>query len=464
VKNKIALFIGIFLSLNLKAQIQSNCIVPPVLQVLYEEDVMKLAIRDIYNTNSPDKNSILVPHSYTDRIWKGLASIYNLGIQYEADSVFNKYCIHDESCDNGFCELQTITALIDTNYTWTHNWMNMVTQTGIGSLDNFLATYGFTVLGYFNLLPGLDIVELRTSLFLNLKPVSDSIKHYSGIIDSYPDAYAGDGNYMVYNNWGSSSHFGFDVGWMDCPSGCICHRIWEYSVDTNCIVHFLGKYSYCTGNTPSPSSNCISSLYNNIYNLLYPEICMGQSYFAGGANRTISGIYYDTLQSVGNYDSIIVTHLTVKPSPPAPIVTVVQDTLYSNVLIGNQWYNMNGLIPGANGNYYVPIDTGNYFVKVTSNNCESDSSNIISFFFTSILKTIDNRSFPIFPNPSTKKITVEIPQKSTMELVDIHGKLILKQILQKGNAYIDMSMLAKGIYFIKLYNADKNDVFKILKE
>jgi len=53
------------------------------------------------------------------------------------------------------------------------------------------------------------------------------------------------------------------------------------------------------------------------------EICEGQSYFAGGAFQTASGAYYDTLTSSGGCDSLVVTNLTVLPSPMTTINAVI---------------------------------------------------------------------------------------------------------------------------------------------
>jgi len=44
---------------------------------------------------------------------------------------------------------------------------------------------------------------------------------------------------------------------------------------------------------------------------LTPNICFGESYYAGGAVQTASGTYYDTLTALGGCDSIVTTILTV---------------------------------------------------------------------------------------------------------------------------------------------------------
>ncbi|GIV33390.1 MAG: hypothetical protein KatS3mg031_0925 [Chitinophagales bacterium] len=51
----------------------------------------------------------------------------------------------------------------------------------------------------------------------------------------------------------------------------------------------------------------------NARTFLTAEICEGESYFAGGAEQTVSGTYYDTLPAANGCDSIIATQLIVHP-------------------------------------------------------------------------------------------------------------------------------------------------------
>jgi gliding motility-associated-like protein len=50
-------------------------------------------------------------------------------------------------------------------------------------------------------------------------------------------------------------------------------------------------------------------------NNLPVSICQGQNYFAGGRLQTKTGVYYDTLKTAAGCDSVLVTALTVNPSP-----------------------------------------------------------------------------------------------------------------------------------------------------
>ena len=66
------------------------------------------------------------------------------------------------------------------------------------------------------------------------------------------------------------------------------------------------------------------------------SICEGTSYFAGGADRTESGTYYDTLQSATGCDSVIITRLTVEicTGTPAEASPNYQDLIYPNPTTG----------------------------------------------------------------------------------------------------------------------------------
>ncbi len=100
-----------------------------------------------------------------------------------------------------------------------------------------------------------------------------------------------------------------------------------------------GGASYSWNNAALTASNTVSPLSNTIYSVTVStaqgcvgsgsrlvavkqsatgtanaHICDGESYFAGGALRTISGIYYDTLTARNGCDSIVTTNLSVHPA------------------------------------------------------------------------------------------------------------------------------------------------------
>lgn len=69
----------------------------------------------------------------------------------------------------------------------------------------------------------------------------------------------------------------------------------------------------------------------------------------------------------------------------------------------------------------------------------------------------------IHPNPATTTLTIEgLTQKTTAEVYDISGKLLLSKPLSTKT--IDISRLGKGLYFIKLTTAEGSVVRKFVKE
>ncbi|HML83956.1 MAG TPA: hypothetical protein PKE52_02235, partial [Bacteroidales bacterium] len=74
----------------------------------------------------------------------------------------------------------------------------------------------------------------------------------------------------------------------------------------------------------------------------------------------------------------------VKELPVRPTITQDGHTLHSSATTGNQWYNLNGIIPSATQqDYYVTVE-GTYYVIVKQNGCSSEPSESITVLFTGI--------------------------------------------------------------------------------
>lgn len=115
------------------------------------------------------------------------------------------------------------------------------------------------------------------------------------------------------------------------------------------------------------SLNCDSILTTNLtvqatqFDTVYVNICDGQSYYAGGANQTTTGLYVDTLLSAANCDSILTTDLTVNMHK--------YDTINVNICDGQSYY-----AGGAN-----QTTSGTYNdVLVSSSNCDSNLTTVLT--------------------------------------------------------------------------------------
>lgn len=81
------------------------------------------------------------------------------------------------------------------------------------------------------------------------------------------------------------------------------------------------------------------------------------------------------------------------------------------------------------------------------------------------IKEIENLNvFQIYPNPAINYITIQSPQNSTIDILNIQGQTILQRPLQQGKTDINISDLVKGVYILRLLSNDKMEVVRIVKE
>lgn len=214
---------------------------------------------------------------------------------------------------------------------------------------------------------------------------------------------------------------------------------------------------------------------NPVFSTNNPQtICNGDAYIFNGHTYTSGGNYNDALQSILGCDSIILTNLTVNSIPSTPSITQNGDTLISNSLTGNQWYNSDSdIIIGATDQKYAPIQAGNYYVIVTdSNGCSSLNSNSIYFIHTGIAKNKFNRNFEIYPNPTIDELNIEFnaddKEDITITIYDNLGQVIYYEQLQNYigtyKKHISFTNRAKGVYLINVHFTDGNITKKFIKQ
>lgn len=88
---------------------------------------------------------------------------------------------------------------------------------------------------------------------------------------------------------------------------------------------------------------------------------------------------------------------------------------------------------------------------------------ICSEHTTSIFEDI-NSKFLVYPIPSKDNITIDAPIKSKLEIINLQGQVILQEILLQEKNDVDLSILEKGFYILKLNHNGKTEVRKIVKE
>jgi Secretion system C-terminal sorting domain len=67
----------------------------------------------------------------------------------------------------------------------------------------------------------------------------------------------------------------------------------------------------------------------------------------------------------------------------------------------------------------------------------------------------------IYPNPVRNEVTITTTNENAIQIVDVHGRLVLKKVLQAGQNTLSMSAFPSGTYVLTLQNGDH---YKIIKE
>ncbi len=167
----------------------------------------------------------------------------------------------------------------------------------------------------------------------------------------------------------------------------------------------------------------------------------------------------DQVSSEQTTDQITVI---VNEKPETPTITQVGDSLISSSPTGNQWYDDNGMIPGATNQIYAPGQTGNYYTIVTNvYGCSSEPSNVVFFQPMNIEEYQFEESINIYPNPASENVTVEYlaynSKEVTISLYNAYGQkihdYIQSNLLRSGDKHtvrFNVSGLPSGIYYFKI--------------
>ncbi|MBT5989424.1 MAG: T9SS type A sorting domain-containing protein [Bacteroidetes bacterium] len=166
--------------------------------------------------------------------------------------------------------------------------------------------------------------------------------------------------------------------------------------------------------------------------------------------------------SSGNFTKDI----TVNPNPPVPTITQNGNTLTSSSATNNQWFDLSGIINGANTQDYNPPADGTYYVVVTdSKGCSAQSAD---FDFIHIgLSEYELTDFLIYPNPVHDVLIIESGKHAlsdvVISIIASDGKIVLSRKLENKIHEIDLSHIEKGLYILRLSSNEEIRNLKLLK-
>jgi len=226
------------------------------------------------------------------------------------------------------------------------------------------------------------------------------------------------------------------------------------------IIYSIAALPSATGYvwTVPPGATIVGPISNSI--------TVDYSTTASSGNVTVYGT-----NGCGNGQTGPALNVTVNPIPPAPVVTIVDDTiLHSSAPSGNQWYYEGAPIAGATQQDYEPNKSGWYWCVVTINGCSSDTSNHQYFIVIGLETMPSSTSFNVYPVPNDGQFRVSISTPTvetyTIKVYNNLGMVIreIKNVEVNGTTErsIDLRPTPSGLYSVVIENGDKRMIKKIL--
>ncbi|HYV94312.1 MAG TPA: T9SS type A sorting domain-containing protein [Chitinophagales bacterium] len=242
-----------------------------------------------------------------------------------------------------------------------------------------------------------------------------------------------------------------------------CFSTYFSSTDSQLCEKFCTSFTDQSNNNPTswlwqfPGADPDSSTDQNPFNICY----------------NTPGIYNVTLITIsasGTDTFTLSNYITVYPTPPFPIITQVGYTLTSSAATSYQWqFNLSD-VPGATNQSYTVLQSGYYTVVVRdSNDCKNSTT---LYVLISGIDDVIDADISIYPNPATERLMVEllngpdffgIGNQITLTIFNTIGQVAFSSVenitstdwsagLHSKKKEIDLSKIARGVYFLELKN------------
>jgi hypothetical protein len=156
----------------------------------------------------------------------------------------------------------------------------------------------------------------------------------------------------------------------------------------------------------------------------------------------------------------------------APVITLMNGSLWSNYPEGNQWYLNDSVIEGATHQRYTPMTTGSYTVRlgvgvraIDTTTFQVGVGGCWSLFSAPYVILDSNLVVPqvsIYPNPVGDVLTLNSRQAGalTVRIFNVMGQEVWEMVGFQRMVQVDVSRWSKGVYFVQVIDQETQQVGK----
>ncbi len=225
------------------------------------------------------------------------------------------------------------------------------------------------------------------------------------------------------------------------------------------VINLITSSSFCWG-----SSADLAAIVTSGSGTVGYQWQLGGTNIPGATNNTypatVSGNYSVEIFVAGGLcnETSAAVAVTEKPLPNPLVTDTLPNVITQRYFVTYQWYLDNILIPGATNFYTTIIGNGTYKVKVTdTNGCQSVSAGFpISGWVPSAISNINiGGLIKIYPNPAQDALHIDAPIAVRAVICGMDGRTLINQ---SSATEVNISPLANGIYTIRLYDINGNQV------
>jgi hypothetical protein len=221
----------------------SDCTISDNIRARYTGSAYHMMMRAyLADTNGAPYHQAELSTTERDHLLRLIQAVYNTSSP-QRDTVFNVYSI----ADYPVISLYDVSLQIDPN---TQEGKNLMVgkPTGNAAFDALLARYGIDSFQTRLSSPGTVFIFARTEVPHNMVQVAKELKAFPFIYNADADGYMGDGDHIKLNTLDCfaapcPTEIDFSIGRGDCPAGCTFRRHWVFHVFDDCTAQFVNSYN-----------------------------------------------------------------------------------------------------------------------------------------------------------------------------------------------------------------------------